>query len=244
MRTQVRVIRDLPRVSIFSQFQYLSFKDKTSDRNIRTGLTALRNPSLSAPCCVCACVSVCMSLVNLQPRKPEGRWLPASPRTLFFKQKKLAPGQQTLRGDFRRTWSSGPKLSEIPKSPVAPRQHCRCRSIWALAAWSPSSPLRTVWGEPVRWGLPATAQSSGFRRVRPEPGSADPSLHSSPRALGSPVQKEVVKNGRPAGRSGEGQRPSSWLIGARPRLGGRLRPRQCAPELGAGKARRDCYRIS
>ena len=57
LRTQVR---DLPRVSIFSQFQYLSFKDKTSDRNISTGLTALRNPSLFASWCLCVCVCVCV----------------------------------------------------------------------------------------------------------------------------------------------------------------------------------------
>lgn len=58
-----------------------------------------------------------------------------------------------------------------------------------------------------------------FQTGATEPGVGLTCHCTLPRGPSESVQKEVVKNG-PAGRSGEGQRPSGWpLVEARPRLG-------------------------
>lgn len=80
----------------------------------------------------------------------------------------------------------------------------------------------------------------------PTPGLLTPHRgRAPPKALGSPVQKEMVKSGRAAGkqwRRTEAQRLANWRAG--PARGEGRAPGQCPPEPGAGKARRDCYRIS
>ena len=132
LRTQVRVIRDLPRVGIFSQFQHFSFKDKISDINIRTGLTALRNPSSSAPCCVCVCecVSVCMSLVNLQLRKPEGMWLPAGLRMLFLQAEETGSGVTDVMWRLQRDVVVRTKAVRDPKEPCSPETALPLQKHW------------------------------------------------------------------------------------------------------------------
>lgn len=183
-----------------------------------------------------------MSLVNPQPRKPEGMWLPAGLRMLLLQAEETGSGVTDVMWRLQRDVVVRTKAVRDPKEPCSPKTALPLQEHWPPGV--PRVPQGQCRVSRCSGGcllLPSLLVSD---ECHPSPGSADLSLHSSPRALGSPVQKEVVKNGRPAGRSGEGQRPSGWLIGARPRLGGRLRPRQCAPELGAGKAWRDCYRIS
>lgn len=161
---------------------------------------------------------------------------------------------------FGGTWSPGPGRYKTPDRPLHPEVAGRGETgpegdRGSGSVRRPPSPARpggasggAVWDAQASClvlplsARPVPALQGCVCLSPPRPTGHRP--RSPPKALGSPAQKETVKNGRRQEGVERDRGPSGWLIGERTRPGGRLRPRQCAPEPGAGKAPWDCYRIS
>lgn len=75
-------------------------------------------------------MSVCMSLVNPQPRKPEGMWLPAGLRMLLLQAEETGSGVTDVMWRLQRDVVVRTKAVRDPKEPCSPKTALPLQEHW------------------------------------------------------------------------------------------------------------------